>query len=121
MGNRYFLMVCIALISGCSTTTYQYVPPATEQGKFCIAQCTNARQSCFSDAESRAVRDRASCESRSYQTFTLCLIQANTKDEKKACEKRRPQCFEFANTAACEQTYRSCYAACGGKVTEVED
>lgn len=108
------------LLNGCSTTSYEFVPPTTEAGRMCTAQCAIAKESCLGDAEAQGVRNKATCEQLSSQEYTSCLINANNAEQKKACQKKKRICIEYASTDRCEKRYRGCFVGCGGRVVEFE-
>lgn len=119
--KRFFLWMCVLWgLTGCATT-YEFVPPTTEAGRLCVTQCAAVRESCVANAQAQANREFERCERASDQEFTRCLILADTKEKKAACDKRRRYCGEFVNDEPCEERYRSCFQVCGGRVIEKED
>lgn len=102
-------------------TTYEYVPPKTDQGRQCAAQCGAAQETCRSSATAQADRNEARCERESSNDYTTCLIIATTTEQKAACGKKRRYCGHYADTSTCEKAYRNCFVTCGGQVIERED
>ena len=120
--KRFFLLICLSwVLAGCSTITYEFVPPATESGRLCVTQCAAVRESCMANAQAQATREYERCERSNDQEFTRCLILADTKEKKAACEKRRRYFGEYVNDEPCEERYRSCFQVCGGRVIEREE
>lgn len=121
--SNWIIFGVFALMVGCSTTRYEYIPPTTDQGKTCAAQCGASRELCRSDAKATAARRHASCERTRASAYTNCLILAKNSTEKAACAKKEQKayCGEIAITNHCDDSYRECYATCGGKVIAHEE
>ena len=85
-------------LTGCATT-YEFVPPTTEAGRLCVTQCAAVRESCVANAQAQANREFERCERASDQEFSRCLILADTKEKKAACDKRRRYCGESGAAA----------------------
>ena len=119
----------LLLLAGCAPvmeTALHFAPPSGEEGRLCVARCQAERapctdscdrreRLCLSDAESRAMRDynidtapsdsrgRRSGSSRTYFDYA---------------DRYRALCAVGGCRDRCTATYRSCFEACGGTVTE---
>lgn len=109
----------LTLMAACAH--YEYQPPASEAGRQCTVQCSAVREMCISNENVRAQNDKAACEQRNYRNYQQCMRRADDKDDAKACARAQPSCYGSANNFRCEESYRSCYVNCGGKVTRVEN
>lgn len=107
------LALCI-LLAACSTTRYEYHPPATEQGRICVTHCAGVREMCQGNEINRAQSERFACEQRSESIYRNCLRQADNRDEAKKCY--RSTCWASENTWRCDENYRQCFVVCGGSV-----
>ncbi|KTD08936.1 hypothetical protein Lgra_2171 [Legionella gratiana] len=125
MLKHCFIFSVIALavmLTSCSpiyNTEYSYTPPKSDVAKMCTAQCVQGKndceQSCRIENENCRLRAQQSAlfEYKHYkeeQTRMGFPINKTIKDF-----DRSSSC---TNSCQCESTYRSCYSACGGEVTE---
>lgn len=124
--SRIFSLLVITMVVGLLTacgpiyeTQYAYVPPHSNMGKMCVANCTQGKsmceqmcqmrkQQCLSDARRDAREDY-----REYKYDRHREGQAVKKDERDF--DRSYRCNEACN---CAPQFNSCYAACGGQVLE---
>ena len=109
----------VFLLAGCTTTRYDYYPPSTEQGRFCITQCAGVREMCQGNEIQRAQYEQALCERRSESMYRTCLRHADSNDEAKRCY--RQSCFSHENTWRCDEDYRQCFVNCGGAIQVIEE
>ena len=107
------------LLAGCVTTRYEYFPPASDQGRMCVTQCSGVRELCQGNEMQRAQYDRSLCEQRSDATYHSCLRHADNRDEAKKCY--RPACFASENTWRCDENYRQCFVGCGGIIHTIKE
>ena len=107
------------LLVGCTTIRYDYYPPSSDQGRFCITQCAGVREMCQGNEIQRAQYDQALCERRSESMYRACLRHADSKDEAKRCY--RQSCFSHENTWRCDEDYRQCFVNCGGAIQVIEE
>jgi hypothetical protein len=93
-------------------TEYQFSPPDSDAGRACVFQCENSRQQCrqleeyrADDCQRRASWDQQRCEDDIYRR-----------------KGREPKWYECGSESCsadydrCDESYRSCYQSCGGKV-----
>ncbi len=119
-GNSLFVaLVLTVLLGGCTTIRYEYYPPNTEQGRFCITQCAGVREMCQGNEIQRAQFDQAMCEQRADSMYHSCLRHADNKDDAKKCY--RQSCFSNEDTWRCDENYRQCFVGCGGVVRAIEE
>jgi hypothetical protein len=108
------------LLAGCAaeTVTYKLTPPKTPEGKACVDKCGEQRATCVNDQQSRF----ADCKVEYKETmaiYTRCRNSSlSTPGSQFACEI--PRACSFPTPEPCEQPYRACFEACGGKVEEVK-
>lgn len=98
------------MMSACGPSIiYDYTPPESPEGRVCAAQCANTK---------------AYCEQAEQNRYQQCqmnynLAQQNYQNCKNAggslCAS--PSICMSPNTYHCNENYRACFAACGGKVT----
>jgi hypothetical protein len=117
------------LLAGCAKE-YTFTPPATAEGRACVAGCQAAQSSCRVDQDRRAERVRKQCVVDAEQREQRCKIEApieyaaclkfgKTEEERAACRLRdctEAACNPAPSYALCESDYRACYENCGGKV-----
>ena len=118
---RRAAVLALALLAG-ACTSYQYVPPASEAGRQCVATCDTNRQICVAGKEQAAASQNQACETRRAVQLASCLATALTLEARNYCNKVAPRCSgNYASTSSCDDGYRACYVQCGGRVIEVED
>jgi len=113
------LLIVALLLAGCKTTRYELRPPATETGRACVTQCAAIRESCRGNEIRRAKNDAENCERQAERSLRACLDRADSKDTRKDCERKKPNCSRSANESRCDEDHRSCYRACGGQVNKI--
>ena len=113
------LFALVALLAGCTSIRYEYFPPNTDQGRFCITQCAGIREMCLGNEIQRAQYDQAICEQRAESQYRSCLRHADSKKEAKQCY--RHSCYSSENTWRCDEDYRRCFVNCGGVINIIEE
>lgn len=116
MKNLFLLCAAILLLAGCQTTRYEMHPPASNAGRNCVTQCGGIRETCRGNEIRRAQGEREACEHRADRTLHSCLSNADSKEKRQECEKKKPSCWNYENYERCEEDYRACYVQCGGTV-----
>src|SRR5262249_46185968 len=97
------------------STEYIFTPPDGSTGNFCISQCEESKFQCEDLENMRNER----CEEESRYQEERC------RDRVWADKGREPKWYECggnsctADTERCDERYRGCYQACGGKVETV--
>ena len=118
MKNLIALLLVTLALAGCETVTYQMQPPATESGRMCVTQCGTTKEVCRGNEVARAKSQRDTCERNALNTVNICLLGASTKEAKEECQKKKPSCYVYENTARCDTEHRACFTQCGGTVIE---
>lgn len=115
------LLAVFALItlSACQSVRYEYQPPPTEAGRFCVTQCAAIRETCRGNEIRHAERERESCQQSSDRNFSSCMHKAGNDEQKKDCEKKRSYCWASENIQRCVDGYNECFANCGGGVNKI--
>jgi hypothetical protein len=115
--KKSLLMIAslVTLLAACTTTTYEFVVPASESGKICITQCAGIREQCRGNEMQRAQSDKAFCERNAESGYRACLATAaSNKTDPGKCH--RQSCYASENHYRCESEYQQCFVNCGGQV-----
>jgi len=117
-----FFVLSLGMLAGCGpiyNTEYAYVPPKSNMGKMCIAQCTQGKNMCeqMCQMQNDNCRMQARMEAREeYREYRHDRreegkrIRRNVSDFDQGGRCDRP--------CGCEPQFNSCYSACGGQVLE---
>lgn len=119
--------LCLAtslLLAACST--FDYIPPATDAGKQCVATCEVASQTCQAGVRQAKALQNAMCESQKSNELTNCLSDAKSREQRKDCKERATSKCGFGNSMHlgfgggndCSGTYDRCFTNCGGEIIE---
>jgi len=104
--------------AGWFSTDYKFTPPATAEGKACIAKCEEKQDSCKSEIEEKAEKKQEECENKNKQEYYSCLKYSSNRNE---CIEHKNLCLHnLVSTSSCEEKYRTCYQSCGGTVDIVK-
>lgn len=118
MIKKIFLTFLFFAVSACGpqfSTEYILTPPKSQSGQNCLFQCETIKQQCFQIEDSEYYR----CEDRSRQENYDCEYNI------RITKNREPKWYECGGETCsrdnerCENSYRSCYQSCGGKVETV--
>ena len=148
MKTKYVaLCVIILLLTGCTSTQYRYIPPPTEAGLNCVAQCQQYQNVCTNNEQINAMAAYQQCETISAVEYDRCLRDADMdfhkcnkkakhdykrclkhdkdpgKCRKKKCSKPhcyKNRCYKTTNYSMCKSNFRECYEQCGGIVHIIE-
>ena len=71
MKIRLLLLSLVALLAACTTTTYEFIVPASDAGKLCVTQCAGIREQCRGNEMQRAQHEKAFCERSEEHTSEL--------------------------------------------------
>lgn len=132
----------LPFFSGCQSVRYVFIPPLTDGGKMCTAECTKIRNEC----ELEAQKDYQECQRRydfENRIYLDCLRESRWEKPIYRCindgSKRFFACQEqfeaqmhfyrmkksiicnspsycYPNDSICENNYRQCFEGCGGTV-----
>lgn len=109
------------LLLGCAPeykTQYFFIPPDSPEGKACIFQCENSRLQCGQIADMKSDQCKAKQEQDCERNKRYSYNQYTQRNECVAncyCATFQSECAP--NYSQCADYYRSCYSACGGKIT----
>nr|WP_320193390.1 hypothetical protein [uncultured Desulfobacter sp.] len=140
-------IVIILLLTRCTSTRYRYIPPPTEAGLNCVAQCQQYKNVCMNNEQIHAMAAYRECEAISAVEYDRCLRDADmdfhacnkkakrdykhclkhNKDHSKCREKKcrkthcyKSRCYETGNYSMCKNNFRECYQQCGGIIEIIE-
>lgn len=118
---RYRLLSCLGLVliqAACAS--YQYIPPATDTGRQCVATCELGQQSCMANAQQTAASASHSCEMNRAYALDRCLDHASSQADRQSCNNSASAnyCGRSVSPYECEPQYRRCFTACGGQAIE---
>lgn len=108
-----FLIILPLVLSACVTTRNEYIPPASAEGRTCVAQCERNKQQCAAI--------QANAQSQCQQNYNLALRAYNEckkTDQKNQCIQPR---YCYQDTSTCDTNHDSCYRSCGGRIHQVEE
>jgi hypothetical protein len=100
----------LAMVAGCGPQiVYDYVPPESNEGRICAAQCQNTATNC------RQMKQMVNQQCQNNYSTMLQNYNACREAGAKHCIGPTP--CPYNGTTECDQNYRECFAACGGTVT----
>ncbi|WP_109118259.1 hypothetical protein [Azospirillum sp. TSO22-1] len=120
----------LLLLAGCAPvmeTALHFAPPAGEEGRQCVARCQADRAPCVQSCDRRERLCRSDAESRAMRDYNLEADRYN--DARRSGSSRtyfdyadryRRLCSFQGCRDTCVATYRGCFEACGGTVTETQ-
>lgn len=118
-----WLFVCLITVSltGCGPIykiEHSYVPPVSSTGKMCIAQCVQNKNTCQQMCQMRKDNCRSQARQDAYYQYeSYKNDQARLgKPIEKSIRDFDHSFFECRKPCHCDQTFNSCYSACGGEV-----
>ena len=126
-----FLLVLF--LTGCATkkrTDYQFNPPESEESIDCVNQCSSERNSCHDRSAIRYQRCLIRQRSSTFNNRRLCFrrrgrrrsrISARFGGTSFGCGPTFQTQFCFSEEKFCENSYRSCFQACGGTLEEIKE
>lgn len=115
---RLLGLLAILLLVGCETIHYEYRPPVTEQGRFCVTQCGAIKEICKGNEIRRAQSEKEICERSNDSNYRACMRNAKNKEQEKSCDSKKKHCWGSENFYGCEADYRQCFVNCGGSIRE---
>jgi hypothetical protein len=112
-----FLVVMVALgLLACTTYRYEYIAPPTESGKTCAVQCMNTKNVCYSGMQAQSQNNVYQCQQNNHYSYQNCVAHAQSRDDVKKCNPNPQYCSTSVNYWQCDESYRQCFATCGGTV-----
>lgn len=115
------LPLALLFLTACAVTRYEYVPPGNEAGLACVSRCSAVRETCVADERQRADWVQEACERRNWWNYRFCTMGAFTRREAWACERHLRSCWVSDSSWRCDDDYRQCYSACGGRVIKITE
>ncbi|MCB0317712.1 MAG: hypothetical protein KDD56_03080 [Bdellovibrionales bacterium] len=120
--NQIFFLAVVFLFffASCGPvykTDYSFTAPTTQSGKTCVFQCENTKLQCVQLEEMRYER----CLDRADREYDRCERNKRYKYKANGDVECVSNCYCYRsscsiNEDSCDERYRSCYQACGGKV-----
>jgi hypothetical protein len=109
------LLIGGLLLLQTACTSYQYIEPITEEGKYCVKNCLNRKWDCSSSCQINYSHCLAS------NSVNISLFnnyqgenQINPYQEKsRMCERAKNDC-----ESSCWHNYNPCFTSCGGTIIE---
>lgn len=108
-----FLAYSTSGVAGWFGDDYKFTPPATAEGKVCLAKCEEKQDSCSSAIKESNEKKQTDCENKAAQEKDACLKYSS---DRTTCNKVSVCMPGFEGTSECEKKYRTCYQICGGTV-----
>ena len=100
------------IVTSCTSTYYQYTPPASHEGKMCINECLKNKSLCMVSC------DKIKAQYDTMDSISKTIIGVTKKDTTSSS----PSCATYDKNSCyvrCREDYRECYENCGGKVERV--
>lgn len=112
---RHALLLVAVLVAGCQpmiSTTYEVVPPASIEGRYCANECLSVKQYC----EQACRRDVNACEQMNLiESQTKYIVDSKT-DSSPDMYRGSRYCSADECMQACTANYNICHTNCGGQV-----
>ncbi|WP_431854844.1 hypothetical protein [Azospirillum sp.] len=121
--------VLLLLLAGCTPvmeTALHFAPPTSEEGRQCVARCQAERAPCAQSCDRRERLCLSDAESRAMRDYNIDTDPDSGRNRRAGsgltyfdyADRYRRLCSFTGCRDACTATYRSCFEACGGTVTE---
>ena len=111
------LLLGAILLFQTACTSYQYIEPVTEEGKYCVKNCLDKKWDCnsFCQANHSRCLGGSGVNISLFNNFTnQGDNQLNPYQEKaKICKSAQYDCDR-----SCSNNYNSCFISCGGAIVE---
>lgn len=104
------LALSLAACSNLFTHTVYHQPPSPE-GRVCTSQCYNAQQQCRHQLEAQ----RRECDTQ--HRYAVDAYKRCKDSGGKDC--RQPPACSYPNYYRCDNDYKACFGACGGRMEEL--
>ena len=108
--------VLVLSLAACTTYRYEYIAPATESGRACATQCMTTNQVCYNAMGQQAQNSLNICHQQNSYSYQACVNRAQSHDDVKRCNPNPQYCSAIPNYWNCDESYRQCFATCGGTV-----
>lgn len=114
MKRLLLALLFLTQLAACVTTRYEYHQPRSSEGRICTAQCLNSKQQC----ETMSSMAYNQCR-QNYNISQQLYNQCKKRDKKDKSCIQPTYCYQDRDD--CEDNYRECFKACGGKIRVVEE
>lgn len=115
-----FILFLVGALMGCGPiyeTKYTYVPPKSQAGKMCVAQCVQNRGNCDQMCQMRNDTCRAQAKQNAVYQYELYRSdQERSGQPIKKSVSDFDDSYNCNNNCNCAPTYNACYSACGGQI-----
>jgi hypothetical protein len=106
-------------LAGCTSepTRYKLVPPTTPSGEACVAKCDEQRKECNASLQNQF----EVCQTQYREDmgiYTRCRNSSLGPAPGSQFSCNIPRACQLPSGESCEETYRACFEACGGKVEQ---
>lgn len=113
-----FLVMC-CILPACGPvfrTNYSYVPPKGQMGQMCISQCIQSQSTCNQMCEMKNQNCRMQARQNALLEYEIYKRDHNNQGGHRTIDSFDRGSWTCNQGCGCEDTYRSCYTACGGQV-----
>jgi hypothetical protein len=121
-GNIICSLFMLVLLTACGpiyNTEYTFVPPRSNMGKMCIAQCVQSKSMCQQMCDMRNDNCRAQAKMEAHQDYKMYKHERHKEGkEVKKDIGDFDKSYACNTNCNCEPQFHSCYSACGGQVLE---
>lgn len=117
----YFLVVSLALLTGCNAiyqTSYLYQSPMSSSGKMCISQCAKIKNSCEHSYRKQYRNCRMIAHQAAYDQFQSYMNRQKRlhKPIEKSVNDFDNSYYQCNVSGECMSDFNKCYQSCGGTV-----
>lgn len=122
MLNKLFAVAFLLLVSACGSmysTSYQYVPPRDEAGKYCVNNCLSQKSTCERQCTSNKTTCQVMEDAKGYLDYVVNSDPSRSNTSAPLSSYRRNCDLDYTNCkSGCDAEHRMCYTNCGGEVLE---
>jgi len=113
MTHPFLYAAVVIMTAGCSNlfTHTVYHQPASPEGRVCTSQCYNAQQQCRNQLEAQH-RECQTQHRYAMDSYKRCKDAGG-----KGCSEPPP--CSYPSYYRCENDYKACFGACGGRMEEL--
>lgn len=115
------IIMGVLLLSACGPiyqTSYDYIPPKSQNGKMCLMQCQQSKMLCQQSCDLKQQACRADAQRNA--TFAYENYRQQQENQHQPINKTVQDFYSdfecSRSSCTCEDDYRTCFTTCGGKV-----
>ncbi len=118
IAKKLHVIALLLVLSGCLGNNYKFIPPQSFEGKRCVNDCLNMKQSCKNNCRSQ----KNMCSlTKNVTKITNHSIRKNSLHNHDVFSNDFSDfgangCNNYSCISECEDDYRACYENCGGDV-----